>query len=155
MGIVNHPNWLTFVRLSTSPGDHTRVVMFINIRLSSFCFSFCKDIIDHKDILLVSFFNKGVMYWLMNIYSDSSHTAIKYLKDMELDLRNLLIMTGDFNIHDSLWDPFFNYYSSISNDFFAIADSFDFSLSFFPDPVPTRYLDNPNDLNSVIDLMFL
>ena len=102
MRIVNHPNWLTFARPFTSPGDHTRVAMFINIRLSSFCFSFHKDIIDHKDILLVSFFNKGVMYWLMNIYSNLSHTAIKYLKDMELDLRNLLIMTGDFNICNSL-----------------------------------------------------
>jgi len=102
MGIVNHSNWLIFARLSTSSGDYTRVAMFINIRLSSFHFSFCKDIIDHIDILLVSFFNKGIMYWLINVYSDLSYTAIKYLKDMRLDLRNLLIMTGDFNIHDSL-----------------------------------------------------
>jgi len=78
MGIISHPNWLIFAKLSTSSGDHTRVAMFINIRLSSFHFSFHKDIIDHKDILLVSFFNKGVMYWLMNVYSNLSHTAIKY-----------------------------------------------------------------------------
>jgi len=102
MGIINHSNWLIFARLFTSSGDHTRVAMFINIRLSSFRFSFRKDIIDHIDILLVSFFNKGIMYWLMNVYSDLSYTAIKYLKNMKLDLRNLLIMTGDFNIHDSL-----------------------------------------------------
>ena len=146
---------LAFAKPSTSSGDYTRVAIFINIRLFSFRFSFCKDIIDHKDILLVSFFNKGIMYWLMNVYSDLSYTAIKYLKNMKLDLRNLLIMTRDFNIHDSLWDSSFNYHSSISNDLFAIADSFDLFLSFFPDPVPTRYLDNPNDLNSVIDLMLL
>jgi len=102
MRIVNHPNWLTFARPFTSSSNHTRVAMFINIRLSSFHFLFRKDIIDHKDILLVSFFNKGIIYWLMNIYSDLSHTAIKYLKDMKLDLRNLLIMTGDFNICNSL-----------------------------------------------------
>ena len=129
--------------------------MFINIRLSSFHFSFHKDIIDHKDILLVSFFNKGIMYWIMNIYSDLSHNAIKYLKNMELNLRNLLIMTKDFNICDNLWDPSFNYYSFISDDLFAIVDSLDLFLFFSPDPVPTRYSDNPNDSNSVIDLIFL
>jgi len=38
----------------------------------------------------------------MNIYSDSSHLALKYLKDTEININNLLIMTGDFNIRDSL-----------------------------------------------------
>ena len=34
----------------------------------------------------------------MNIYSNSSHSALKYLKDTEVDICNLIIMTGDFNI---------------------------------------------------------
>ena len=38
----------------------------------------------------------------MNVYSDSSHSALKYLKDTEVNINNLLIMTGDFNIRDSL-----------------------------------------------------
>ena len=38
----------------------------------------------------------------MNIYSDSSHSALKYLKDIEVNIDNVLIMTGDFNIRDSL-----------------------------------------------------
>ena len=38
----------------------------------------------------------------MNVYSDLSHAALKYLKDTEVCIQNLLIMTGDFNIHDSL-----------------------------------------------------
>ena len=37
----------------------------------------------------------------MNVYSNSSHTALKYLKDAEVNISNLLIMTGDFNIRDS------------------------------------------------------
>jgi len=61
MGVVNHPNWLTFTRPPASSSDHSRVAIFINIRLLSFYFSFCKDIIDHRDILLVSFFNKDVI----------------------------------------------------------------------------------------------
>jgi len=38
----------------------------------------------------------------MNIYSDASHSTLKYLKDTEVNINNLLIMTGDFNIRDRL-----------------------------------------------------
>jgi len=38
----------------------------------------------------------------MNVYSDSSHMALKYLKDIEVNIDNMLVMTGDFNIRDSL-----------------------------------------------------
>jgi len=34
----------------------------------------------------------------MNVYSDASHSALKYLKNTEVNIRNLLIMVGDFNI---------------------------------------------------------
>ena len=64
-------------------------------------------------------------------------------------------MMGDFNIYDSLWDPSYIHHSSISNDLFVIADSFNLSLSYSTDQVSTRYLDNTNDSNSVINLMFL
>jgi len=91
-----------FTRNSESLNNFLRVVIYINIRLSSFHFSLCKDVINHKDILLVSFFNNNNVFWLINIYSDSFHLALKYLKDTEVDIHNLLIMTGDFNIWDSL-----------------------------------------------------
>ena len=50
---------------------------------------------------------------------------------MEINICNLLIMTGDFNICDSLWDLSSLHHSSISDN------------------------NNDNDSNSVVDLMFL
>jgi len=39
LGVPSHPNWLTFARESCSINDSPRVIIYINIRLSSFCFS--------------------------------------------------------------------------------------------------------------------
>ena len=91
----------------------------------------------------------------MNIYSNSSHSALKYLKDTEMNIMNLLIMTGDFNIRDSIWDLSFSHYSAISNDLMIIADSFNLDLSFPIYYVSTRYSDMASESNLVIDLMFL
>ena len=91
----------------------------------------------------------------MNIYSDSSHSALKYLKDTGVNINNLLIMTGNFNIRDSLWDPSFSHHSSISDDLLIIADSFNLNLSIPTNSYLTRYSDTEGKANSVIDLMFL
>ena len=86
VGIVNYPNWLIFTKSSVNKDECSRMAVYVNIRLSSFCFSLHRDIIDHKDILLVSLFNNNDIFWLMNIYSNSSHSALKYLKDTEVNI---------------------------------------------------------------------
>jgi len=83
------------------------------------------------------------------------HTALKYLKDTEVNIDNVVLMTGDFNIRDSLWDHSFPFHSSSSNNLIIIADSFDLALSSPTNPSPTRYSDTAGESNSVIDLMFL
>ena len=91
----------------------------------------------------------------MNVYSGFSHSALKYLKDTEVNINNFLIMTGDFNIRDSLWDLSFPHHSSISNNLLITADLFNLNLSISTNSYPTRYSDTEDEADSVIDLMFL
>jgi len=155
LGVSNHPNWLTFARELFSSNDFPRVITYINVRLSSLHSSFRKDIINHRNILLASFFNNNTIFWIMNVYSDSSHTALKYLKDTEVNLSNLIIMAGDFNIRNSIWDLVFPHHSTFSDDLMIVANSFNLELSSPTYNVPTRYLDLDNSSNLTINLMFL
>ena len=91
----------------------------------------------------------------MNVYFNSPYTALKYLKDIEVNIDNILVMTRDFNIRDSLWDSSFPYHSSISNDLMIIANSFNLTLSMPTNPSPTRFLNTAGKANLAIDLMFL
>ena len=155
MGTCHHPNWIAFARYSSNNNNFPRVISYVNIRLNSLCFLLCKDIFDHHDISIISFTNNDTCHYILNIYSDSSHLALKYLKDTEVNISHVLLMTGDFNIRDSLWDPSFLFHSSISNDLIMIADLFDLALSSPTNPGPTRFSDTAGESNSVIDLMFL
>ena len=155
IGTCHHPNWIVFARYTSNTNDYPRVLTYVNIRIHSLRFLFRKDIFDHRDINIISFSNNNIYYYILNIYSDSSHSALKYLKDTEANINNVLIMTSDFNIRDSFWDPSFPHHSSISDDLLMIADSFNLTLSSPTNPGPTRFSDTAGESNSVIDLMFL
>ena len=39
---------------------------------------------------------------MINVYSDGRQSTFKYLKDTEVNIHNVLVMMGDFNIRDSI-----------------------------------------------------
>jgi len=88
-------------RLLLTDSDYSRVITYINIKLIKLHFSLRKDILNHRDINLISFFNCNIMTFIINIYLDDQQTILKYLNNTEVNLNNVLIMTGDFNIRDN------------------------------------------------------
>ena len=89
------------------------------------------------------------------MYLDSNQLALKYLKNTEANIWNILIMTGDFNIRDSDWNSNFPFYSTHSDLLFDVADTFNLFFSHPTHHFPTRYIDNSQNSNLVIDLIFL
>ena len=86
---------------------NTQLVFPLNIPTVRFT---CSVAIEHwssgchnnRDVSCISFINQGFYFFLINIYLDSSQIALKYLKNTETNISNVIIMIGDFNIRDSL-----------------------------------------------------
>jgi len=113
------------------------------------------DIINHRDINVLVFHNDQDTNYIINIYSDSNQTALQVLRQNMTNIDNTIILTGDFNIRDSDWDPSFRHHSSHTDNLITITDSLGLELSPSLNPGPTRFADNPHNTNSVIDLVFL
>ena len=58
--------------------------------------------------------------------------VLKYLKDNEANINNVLIITGDFNIRDSFWDSLFPNHLTYSDTLTDIADSLNLDISSTP-----------------------
>ena len=110
---------------------------------------------NHQDINLIFFFNHDIICFILNVYLDNQQNALKYLKNTKVNLNNVLIMTEDFNIRDSDWNPSYSHYLSYSDILREIADNLNLDLSTPINPVSTQYVDNSQNSNLVIDLMFL
>ena len=77
------------------------------------------------------------MCFILNVYSDDQQTALKYLKNTKVNLNNILIMTGDFNIRDNSWDLSYSHHSTYVDTLQDVADSLNLEPSIQINLVPT------------------
>ena len=101
VGAPIHPDWTQVVQFPQSSEQIPRVMCFIHSRLSRLCFALRRDIVDHRNIQLLSFFNRGQCQFLMNVYSDDLHTAVDFLSNAAPNIPHLLYMGGDFNVRNA------------------------------------------------------
>ena len=87
----NHPVWLQLIQLPSHEGNKLCTITYINSRLAKLQFFLRKDIFNHYDIDLVSFFNRSQVYFLLNIYFNKHQTTLRYLKNIEFNINNILI----------------------------------------------------------------
>ena len=99
--VPNYSCWINFSRNPSNPNNSPRVITYINIQLANLHFTLHKDIFNHRNVSCISFFNCGFIYFLLNIYSNLLQLALKYFKNTEVNINNILIITGDFNIRNN------------------------------------------------------
>ncbi|KAF5319438.1 hypothetical protein D9619_008864 [Psilocybe cf. subviscida] len=155
VGAPNHPQWLAMVR-PPEPDTPPRVIAYVSTRLSAWRPSMRRDVIDHRDVLVLSLFAEGHTFNFMNVYSDSEFTAIRLLSDCADTLPQFHYMGGDFNCHSSVWDPVPRAPNvAASHWLLQAAAEIGLELATVANPGPTHIPRDVTKRPSVIDLVFL
>ena len=155
VGAPIHPEWTQLVRFPQNSEQMPRVMCFIHFRLSRLHFALRRDIVNYKNIQLLSFFNRGRCQFFMNVYSDDLHTAVNFLSREALNIPNLLYIGKDFNIRNAEWNSSVSLHPAAGQSLRDLADSYSLVRSLPVFSVPTHYSDISGYANSVIDLIFL
>ena len=113
-----------------------------------------RDLVDHRDIFVLSLFQGNTTYNLMNVYSDDDNTAILYLRDHVDELPSFHYMGGDFNVHSKVWDSNVTHHRWAAITLLEIAADLDLEWTQPSNPGPTFISHNEDLRPSVIDLMF-
>ncbi|KAF5318469.1 hypothetical protein D9619_010810 [Psilocybe cf. subviscida] len=138
------------------PDSPPHVLAYISKQLSAWRPSMRRDIIDHHDILILFLFAEGQTFSFMNVYSDSEFTAIKLLADCMDSLPQFQYMGGNFNSHNSLWDPVPCAANvAASHWLLSAAQTIGLELDPVSNPGPTHIPRDASKHPSVIDLVFL
>ena len=112
------------MRLLHIENNHPRVLTYINIRLIKLSFSLRKDVFNHRDINIISFFNCSIMCFIINVYLDDQQSALKYIKNTKVNLNNVLIIIGDLSIRDNNWNLSYSHYLTHVDTLRETANSF-------------------------------
>ncbi|CAA7263690.1 unnamed protein product [Cyclocybe aegerita] len=153
IGAPKHPDWLQMVRIKE--GEVPRVIAYVSTRLSRYRPAMRRDIIDHRDIVVLSLFSGGEVLNLMNVYSDDQHTAIEHLAARVHSLPPFIYMAGDFNCVSTTWDDYEHGESSTAISLRDTASQIGLEWARPSNHGPTRISPNPNQRSNVLDLVFL
>ncbi|KAF5321100.1 hypothetical protein D9619_001850 [Psilocybe cf. subviscida] len=155
VGAPNHPSWLAMVR-PPDPDMNPCVMAYVSTWLSTWRPSMCRDIIDHRDVLVLSLFAEGHTFNFMNVYSDNKFTAIRLLAARADTLPQFHYMGGDFNCHSSAWDPVpCPANVAASHWLLEAAATIGLELGTVSNPGPTHIPRDASKHPSVIDMVFL
>lgn len=98
-----HPQWLCMVR-QPEPGSRPRVMTYVSKKLAHWRPAYRRDLINDRDVMVISLFGRGDPIHLMNVYSDNQHQAINLIAEKADNMPPLSYMGGDFNCHSREWD---------------------------------------------------
>ena len=159
MGLPLHPDWITVVRDPKSDNQdpllRPRVAAYVHKRLSRWRPAFRRDLVDHRDILIVSLFPQSGPVHMVNVYSDDKATALSYLEGITGHLPLCRFMGGDFNIRSADWDPGFDSVPRTASRLEDVAFDLGLARSFPAVPGPTHFPRDPTKSRTVIDLVFV
>ena len=99
IGPPHHLAWITIYKPGTLE-DRPRVAAYVSLRLMGCHPRVHRNLVDHRDLQLLSVTIGGVEYFLLNVYSDVQATAIQWLDSNWDSLSSLCWMGRDFNCRD-------------------------------------------------------
>jgi hypothetical protein len=102
-----HCDWSVIYRKPDQLGN-PRTMCYVHKRLVKFRPSYHREVIDHRDLLLLSLQVGRSEIFALNIYNDNRATVVSFLRREGLRIPCLSILTGDFNCHSMVWDPSYN-----------------------------------------------
>jgi hypothetical protein len=102
-----HCDWNVIYHKPDQSGN-PRTMCYVHKRLVKFRPSYRREVINHRDLLLLSLQIGGSEIFALNVYNDDRATAVSFLKREGLILPCLSIMAGNFNCHSMVWDPSYN-----------------------------------------------
>src|SRR5882757_10716953 len=135
---------------------HPQVLTYVHKRLTRMRPSLHKDLVDDRDVMLLSLQTSLGPVFLLNVYSDDRGHATDLLFRISSHLPRCVYMGGDFNCRSKHWELNFPEQPRRGDLIIDIADYLGLSLGSPRVYGPThfyKYDDEPR--TSVIDLIFV
>src|SRR6267154_461081 len=157
IGAPRHPDWVCMVCMSGIEDDtRPRVLSYVHKRLSRMRPSLHKDLVDDRDVMLLSLQTSLGPVFLLNVYSDDRGHATDLLFRISSRLPRCVYMGGDFNCRSKHWELNFPEQPRRGDLIIDIADYLGLSLGSPRTYGPTHFYKHGDEhRSSVIDLIFV